>query len=187
MSLLAGGAGWNIDFLATVLLMSVVIVVICGIALFWSTRHPIKEPSLEKYIAYWALIIGIIFVLFVISTSAYLPYPYAHSNVKPGMIVDVRAQQFSWCLSPSPSFSQCTPNYQSPVCEVVLFNVTSMDVTHGFGVYDSQGAIIFQVQVLPGYYDSIMYQFTVPGTYYIRCLEFCGFGHYDMISQFIVS
>src|SRR5579864_3600118 len=101
----------NIVYLAALLLMAVVIVIIAGIALFWSTRHPQNLRSLEKYHATWAIIIAVIFALFVISTLSYMPYPYAHSNVAPNLTVDVQARQFSWCLSPAPNWTACTPNY----------------------------------------------------------------------------
>ena len=77
--------------------------------------------------------------------------------------------------------------YQIPVGSTVLFEVRSLDVTHGFGVYDSAGTILFQVQVMPNFTNSVLYQFTKPGIYYVRCLEFCGYGHYEMITNFMVA
>ena len=167
--------------------MGTLISLVALVAVVYSTRRPEEGDShaLARYEKHWVALIVVIFVVFSASTLAYLPYPYAHSNIKPDMIVDVQAQQFAWCLSPAPTWGSpnCKANYVIPVGSTVFFNVSSLDVTHGFGVYSAEGSILFQVQVMPQYYNNIMYQFTTPGIYYIRCLEFCGYGHYLMISQ----
>jgi cytochrome c oxidase subunit II len=190
LGIFPASAGMNIVYITAIFVMGVIISFIALVAVIYSTRHPEEGYShaLAKYEKHWVIGIIIIFVVFSVSTLAYLPYPYAHPNVHPTMIVDVQAQQFSWCLEANfTTPPSCVTNYPIPVGNTVLFNVTSIDVTHGFGVYDSQGAIIFQVQVMPGYYNNIMYQFTTPGTYYVRCLEFCGYGHYAMFTTFNVT
>lgn len=190
LGIFPASAGFNIIYLTVIFVIGTLITAVALIAVVYSTRHPEEGDShaLAKYERHWVIIIIIIFIAFSVSTLSYLPYPYAHSNIKPTMIVDVQGQQFAWCLSNPPSFGTgCVSNYPIPVGNTVLFNVTSKDVTHGFGVYDSDGAILFQVQVMPGFYNSIMYQFTSPGTYYIRCLEFCGYGHYTMFTTFNVT
>jgi len=191
LGIFPASVGFNIVYLSVIFVMGTIISLVALIAVIYSTRHPEEGDShaLAKFEKHWVIGIIIIFALFSVSTLAYLPYPYAHSNIKPTMIVNVQAQQFAWCLSnsSSPFGKNCVANFPIPVGNTVLFNVTSSDVTHGFGVYDSTGAIIFQVQVMPGYYNDIMYQFTTPGTYYVRCLEFCGYGHYTMFTTFNVT
>jgi len=191
LAILPAGVGLNITYLAIIFVMGTLISVVALVAIVYSTRRPEDKDShaLAKYEKHWVVLIAIIFILFSVSTLAYLPYPYAHSNVKPTMVIDVQAQQFAWCLSPAPTWggSNCKANYPIPVGSIVYFNVTSIDVTHGFAIYSSGGSILDQVQVMPGFYNAIIYQFTIPGIYYIRCLEFCGYGHYAMISQFNVT
>jgi cytochrome c oxidase subunit II len=190
LGIFPASVGFNIVYLTVIFVMGTLITAVALIAVIYSTRHPEEgdSHSLAKYEKHWVIGIIIIFAVFSASTLAYLPYPYAHSNIKPTMIVDVQAQQFAWCLTTPPAWgTPCVANYPIPVGNTVLFNVTSIDVTHGFGVYDSAGAIIFQVQVMPGFYNDIMYQFTQPGTYYVRCLEFCGYGHYTMFTTFNVT
>jgi cytochrome c oxidase subunit 2 len=74
-----------------------------------------------------------------------------------------------------------------PLGSKVLFDTSSIDVNHGLGLYSAQGQLLDQVQVMSGCYNNIIYQFTKPGTYYVRCLEFCGYGHFGMVTQFVVS
>ena len=190
MALYPADLGMNTTYMAIILAMATLIAVVAGIVLVWSTKHPEEgdKHSLAKHEKYWVGLILIIFLAFLFSTTGMLPYPYAHSNVTPTMTIDVQAAQFSWCISSPPNWGQqCQTAYQIPVGNTVLFQVRSIDVTHGFGVYDSQGAILFQVQAMPGFNNSILYHFTTPGTYYVRCLEFCGFGHYGMLSQLNVT
>ncbi len=190
MALFPADFGMNTTYMAVILLISTLITIVAGVALFWSTKHPdeVDKHSLAKYEKYWVVLILIVFLSFLFSTTGMLPYPYAHSNIKPNMTVDVQASQFAWCISSPPSFGQnCQTAYPIPVGSTVLFQVRSIDVTHGFGVYDPQGAIVFQVQVMPNYNNSILYQFNTPGIYYVRCLEFCGFGHYGMISELNIT
>ena len=180
----------NITFLAIILAMAVTITVIGVGAVIWSTRHPEDTDShgLAKYERHWTLIIIVIFIAFSISTIPFIPYPYAHSNVKPNMIVHVQAHQFAWCLTNSSYWgTNCASQYQIPAGSTVEFQTNSSDTTHGFGVYAPSGAIIFQVQVMPGFINNITYTFSTPGIYYIRCLEFCGYGHYAMYTSFNVT
>jgi cytochrome c oxidase subunit II len=191
LGIFPASAGFNIYYLTVIFVMGSIIAFVAMVAIVYSTRHPEEKDShaLAKYEKHWVIGIVIIFIVFSASTLAYLPYPYAHKDIKPTMIINVEAQQFAWCLSNSTSQfgKNCVANYPIPVNSTVLFNVTSIDVTHGFGVYDSAGMILFQVQVMPGFYNNIMYQFTSPGTYYVRCLEFCGYGHYTMFTTFNVT
>jgi cytochrome c oxidase subunit II len=202
-AILAGDVGMNATYLAFIFILAVIITAIGVGFVLWSTKHPKdnSEHALAKYEPYWLILLVIIFAAFTISTLGYLPYPYAHSNIHPNEIVDVQGQQFSWCLAQqnTSSFehlpiSNCYSGaFPITSGNVVLFNVTSLDVNHDFGVYKcsnsacTTASIVLQVQVMPGFYNSIMYQFTTPGIYYIRCLEFCGFGHYIMISQLNVT
>jgi cytochrome c oxidase subunit 2 len=187
---LAGQAGMNITYLAVIEVLAVAITIVGVGVVLWSTRHPTETDShgLAKYERHWTIIVIVIFVAFSVSTLPFIPYPYVHANVKPDTIVHVQAHQFAWCLS-NASFwgTNCATQYQISKGSTVQFEVNSSDTTHGFGVYDPSGAIIFQVQVMPGYLNNITYTFSTPGIYYIRCLEFCGYGHYAMYSSFNVT
>ncbi|MDA4111641.1 MAG: hypothetical protein OK439_03825 [Thaumarchaeota archaeon] len=191
LGIFPASVGMNITYLTIIFVMGTLITAVAIVAVVYSTRRPEQSDShaLAKYEKQWVALIVVIFVVFSISTLAYLPYPYAHTNIKPNKIIDVQAQQFNWCLSPAPTWGNpnCKTNIPITVGDTVYFNVTSIDVTHGFGVYSASGSILFQVQVMPQYYNNIMYQFTSPGIYYIRCLEFCGYGHYGMISAMNVT
>lgn len=64
--------------------------------------------------------------------------------------------------------------------EFVEFVATSQDVTYGFGVFRKDGRMLFQMQVVPGYENRIVWRFDEPGTYDIRSTEYSGPRHPEM-------
>lgn len=67
----------------------------------------------------------------------------------------------------------------------VVFDVTSRDVNHGFGIYDPGGHLFSQVQAMPGYVNHLAVTFKTKGHYTIRCLEYCGIAHAAMQGGFV--
>lgn len=142
-----------------------------------------EDRAWSKREGVYTVIFLIVVIVFATSTLGLLPYPYAHSNIKPTMTVDVQAFQWNFCISYAPSWgTNCQTAIQIPVGSTVLFNVTSLDVNHGFGIYSAKGTLLDQVQIMPGYYFSMLYQFKTSGIIYVRCMEFCGWGHFGMTS-----
>jgi cytochrome c oxidase subunit 2 len=71
------------------------------------------------------------------------------------------------------------------VGEVVKFVARSIDVNHGFAILSSSNSMdspLMQMQVIPGFDNIFYYTFNKPGTYTIRCLEYCGWNHPYMTS-----
>jgi len=58
--------------------------------------------------------------------------------------------------------------------EKVSFNVTSNDLTYGFGVFREDNSMVFQMQVIPGHKNDVIWQFTQNGNYSIRSTEYSG-------------
>lgn len=61
-----------------------------------------------------------------------------------------------------------------PVAQPVRFVATSGDVTYGFGVFRKDGGMVFQMQVIPGYRNSVVWIFDAPGSYDVRSTEYSG-------------
>ena len=69
----------------------------------------------------------------------------------------------------------------------VLFNVTSEDLTYGFGLFREDNSMLFQMQVLPGHNNDILWQFDRPGVYSIRSTEYSGPKGIEMIEKNVVE
>ena len=71
--------------------------------------------------------------------------------------------------------------------ELVLFDVTSNDLTYGFGVFRSDNSMVFQMQVVPGHRNDIIWEFLNPGIYTIRSTEYSGPKGYQMIEKDVIE
>jgi cytochrome c oxidase subunit 2 len=68
----------------------------------------------------------------------------------------------------------------------VLFNVTSNDLTYGFGLFRTDNTMLMQMQVVPGHVNDILWQFDKPGVYTIRSTEYSGPAGTQMILKDVV-
>ncbi len=124
-------------------------------------------------------VIAIAAVVVFLGTQIILPYQPVREVVvgEPSMIIRVTTSQFEFNLS----------NTTLPVNQPIEFDVTSIDVNHGFGIYDPNGKIVAQTQSMPGYTNRLIVNFTEKGQYRIHCLEYCGVDHWAMGAFFSVG
>ena len=111
-------------------------------------------------------------------TLGALPY-VSHSAPPPTAVQRVEAvgEQWSWTVTPNAFV----------VGQTAEFHVTSKDVNHGFALYGPGLRIVAQTQAMPGYTNVLRYTFTLPGTYQVLCLEYCGLAHHDMKTEINVA
>lgn len=58
--------------------------------------------------------------------------------------------------------------------DLAQFNVTSEDLTYGFGLFRQNQSMVFQMQVVPGHPNIIRWEFNKNGVYSIRSTEYSG-------------
>ena len=175
---LAGDVGFGIGFLGWLLIVLVGIGVFFLAWAIYTTRHPRnadRAPGWYHKEGVYVLAIGTVFLAFSAFTLPYVPL-MSFGKLQPTQYVSVVAQQFSWTLNSTKVIAN----------QPVEFMVTSKDTTHGFGVYNANGTLLMQEQVMPGFANDFVYTFKDPGVYTIRCLEYCGFGHPTMVTSFVV-
>ncbi len=56
----------------------------------------------------------------------------------------------------------------------VLFDLRSEDLTYGFGLFRSDHSMLFQMQVVPGHKNDLLWHFDREGVYTIRSTEYSG-------------
>jgi len=66
------------------------------------------------------------------------------------------------------------------------FIISSGDVLHGFSLIGDDGTV-YNLMVMPGMAYVMYITFEKPGVYEIRCNEFCGIGHQNMVGKIIVE
>ena len=122
---------------------------------------------------FWGLV-----VLFVPAIAYSLTKtPYGSEVTAASVVVQAKGHQWAWEVAPD------TVRAGQPV----EIRVAAADVNHGFAVYDTNDRLITQTQAMPGYTNVIRHTFATPGTYRIRCLEYCGLGHHTMVTQLTVT
>ncbi len=72
------------------------------------------------------------------------------------------------------------------VGEIVEFDVTSRDLTYGFGLFRQDNSMLFQMQVVPGHRNDILWKFLKPGIYTIRSTEYSGPKGVAMVEKDVV-
>jgi cytochrome c oxidase subunit 2 len=60
------------------------------------------------------------------------------------------------------------------VNDKVLFDVQSDDLTYGFGLFRKDNTMMFQMQVVPGHRNDLLWHFDSEGVYSIRSTEYSG-------------
>lgn len=194
---LAGDYGWG-PFTLLLIFSLVVITTTIGFLIVMATTRAKKSQSFQsktKYHPemYWAIGVAAVLIYLWIISYPWMP-PVATSSInesEPLQIVNITAGQWFWVMNRADLNPQgVTPDHSHVVTvtvnETVKFIAHSVDVNHGFGIFEgkSDGSpILLQMQVIPDLENVFYYTFKEPGTYFVRCLEYCGMAHPYMTSQ----
>jgi len=164
---------------------SLFFILIIAAVFAWVFLNSKKKENFNKVVKKWyktRKVYGVIVVLLMLVVTIYTlrELPYNAPVYEAGTdvhVVDVEAIQFGWNISQT-EFS---------VGDSVEFNVTTPDVTHGFGIYNEDMELIAQTQAMPEYTNTVYMTFSEAGTYTVLCLEYCGLGHHLMMAELIVE
>src|SRR6516225_468562 len=143
-------------------LVAAAAVLIVMAAIARTTTQPEEPQSIVTATGY-RLRRGWLWVLAAAAAAAFalsLPeFPYGKPATLTGQHYSVIATQYSFEL---PSVV--------PADTPIVFDVTSKDVNHGFGIYDPQDRLIAQVQAMPQYINHLPLRLYAKGHYVVRCL-----------------
>ncbi|MCO5234310.1 MAG: hypothetical protein LC105_00745 [Chitinophagales bacterium] len=145
-----------------------------------------QNPKKKRF--FFFIILASILLVLLSITIPKSPY-FQYADNSPAKVVYIAAQQYVF-LSSFQAITLDNINTEAievPANEVIEFRVTSLDVNHGFAIYNDKAELVTQTQAMPGYINKLRWKFTEPGKYNILCLEFCGGGHSFMRSSFTVK
>ena len=160
----------------------IVIAVVAIVAIVFLGNYRLRDPLPQASVTargyvirrYWLGLTLVVAIAAFITTLSDLPY----SQQQPGTQARhyfVVARQYSFSLPTA-----------VPLGTPIVFDVTSADVNHGFGIYMPDGRVFAQVQAMPDYVNHLQVVFTVAGHYSVRCMEYCGIAHAAMQGGFDV-
>lgn len=153
------------------------------VLMIWLANYRSAEPISQSEVSatgyairrYWFWFTLVVAVVVFAVTIPQFPYQKARADEN-ARHYPVVAQQYSFAMPST-----------VPLNTPVVFDVTSKDVNHGFGIYAPDGRIFSQVQAMPDYVNHLALVFTIPGHYTVRCLEYCGIAHAAMQGGFDVK
>ncbi len=140
-----------------------------------------SEQNISKAKTAWLSLVVVLFVVVNVASISYIPaVSSAAAMVSAEDVVDVKVTAESWSYDLS--------EQEFTVGQTVRFSVNSVDTVHGFAIYHPKGNIIFTMMLVPGVGpSSLIHKFSEPGTYKVRCLEYCGAAHHEMNDEIIVT
>lgn len=120
---------------------------------------------------------GLVLVFIPLIALSLMRLPYSSGSDANAVIVQATGHQWAWEIRPD----------SVPAERNIEIRVTGADVNHGFALYDAGNRLVIQTQGMPGYTNTLHYVFSHPGTYQVRCLEYCGLGHHTMMGTLTVT
>ena len=129
----------------------------------------------------WVGFLVVLGVSLHIATAQTIPWKHMDLNrhdITPEKVFDITVENHKFKLPADTLYID--------VNDKVMFNVTSFDLTYGFGLFRKDNSMLFQMQVVPGHVNDVMWQFLKPGVYSIRSTEYSGPAGYQMIEKDVV-
>ncbi len=166
-------------WIALAYLLLVAIALAGAFLLLRSTRGP-RKPALdservERAENGWFVLVAVSLIVLLLVTYDSVPWRAEAQGDR--QIVTVTGQQFGFTFDPPGPYRA---GHQ------IEFRLTSKDVNHAFALFSPRGALIDQAQMLPGKTVRLLVTLLRPGTYSVRCFEFCGIGHAEMEAKIVV-
>lgn len=130
---------------------------------------------MEKTEKRWLyFLIAIFIIVNIVTLSSLIPWQtwQIWQKPTPSQVVEVTYENYAITMDAP---------VQIKVNEYIQFDATSADVTYGFGVFRKDNSMVFQMQVLPGRTNTIIWKFDEAGMYDIRSTEYSGPKHSDMV------
>jgi cytochrome c oxidase subunit 2 len=131
---------------------------------------PGKSSMVKKALFYsfvtMLVILGISLHIITYNTIPWSPMDLNRKDITPDKIVNITVEKHKFTLPVEKIIINCH--------DKVLFNVTSKDLTYGFGLFRPDNSMVFQMQVIPGHTNDILWQFEKPGIFTIRSTEYSG-------------
>lgn len=141
-----------------------------------SSRSEEKTPGMDwREMRFLSILVSVMVLAHVVTLSTWVPWQkwrlWSRPKAMQSFHIGTRDYAFTFPEKP----------LTFPKKQFVEFVLTSEDVTYGFGVFRKDGTLVFQMQVLPGYQNRMVWNFTETGSYDVRSTEYSGSRHSEMV------
>lgn len=161
---------------------AVVIILLMG----WFGYHlarPGKSSKISHTLFYsfvgFLVVLGVSLHIVTYNTIPWAPMDLNRADIKPDKVFNITVENHQFTLPSEKLIIN--------VGEKALFDVISNDLTYGFGLFRNDNSMVFQMQVVPGHRNDILWLFDKPGVYSIRSTEYSGPKGAQMILKDVVE
>jgi len=112
------------------------------------------------------VVVGISLHIFTYNTIPWSPMDLNRSKIQADTVFNIMVENHEFKLPDE--------KLRIKLNQKVLFNVTSCDLTYGFGLFRQDNTMVFQMQVIPGHNNDLLWQFGEVGLFDIRSTEYSG-------------
>ncbi|MFC1730053.1 cytochrome C oxidase subunit II [candidate division KSB1 bacterium] len=137
------------------------------------------KPGLFYTFVGFLVVLGVSLHIITFNTIPWTPVDLNRSNYTPDKTFEILVENHKFHLPSDKLIIDCH--------DMVLFDVTSNDLTYGFGLFRDDNSMLFQMQVVPGHRNDILWKFEKPGIYSIRSTEYSGPKGVFMIEKDVVE
>jgi cytochrome c oxidase subunit 2 len=149
-----------------------------------------QAPAFHKEVGDWGNWKGVVLLLCVTGgVLAFVEYQTFASvslvtipDAPNALHINVVGRQFSWSFTYPNGYVDFS-NFTVPAGQIIILDITSADVTHGFYI----PALSVGKDAQPGITTQMWFNATQTGVYPIQCRQLCGAGHALMLSKLVVE
>jgi len=142
-----------------------------------------KTSTVSKtffWIYFGALVVaGVSLHLITLNTIPWVEQDINRASIEADQQFDIVIESHVFILPDEPMVVNCN--------EEVLFDVTSKDLTYGFGLFRPDNSMLMQMQVVPGHRNDLLWKFDKNASYTIRSTEYSGPEGFQMIIEDAVT
>lgn len=161
---------------------AIVIILVMGWFGYQITRSG-KSSKISHALFYsfvgFLVVLGVSLHIITYNTIPWASMDINRDDIKPDKVFNITVEDHQFILPSEKLIIN--------VGDKALFDVTSNDLTYGFGLFRKDNSMLFQMQVVPGHRNDILWQFVKPGVYTIRSTEYSGPKGAQMIIKDVVE
>lgn len=133
------------------------------------------KPALFYSFVGFLVVVGVSLHIVTYNTIPWSPLDVHRGEIRADKVFQISVSDHEFHLPSDRLLIDCN--------DKVLFDVTSSDLTYGFGLFRKNSSMLFQMQVVPGHRNDLLWEFGKNGVYTIRSTEYSGPEGIDMIVQ----
>ena len=142
-------------------------------------KSGVVKPGLFYAFVGFLIVLGVSLHIITYNTIPWSSVDLHRAQYTPDKTFEITVEKHQFYLPAEKLIIDCN--------DLVLFDVTSNDLTYGFGLFRQDNSMLFQMQVVPGHRNDILWKFEKPGVYTIRSTEYSGPRGVRMIEKDVVE